>query len=250
MVYLQKGETVTRTAINKSSRTVARAGDSTNDDIRRERTRARLAQAVLSIASERDIGSASIAELTKRAGIYRTTFYSHAETPTELLVKVLSDELDLVRQEGIVELEKGGRLRRGLSHRLLGEVADHAVKHRTIYASADRTTSTFALRSVLAEHIEASIALYIQKGFLTPPSLLCEDIALYSRFIAHGMAGAVETWLRFSVPQDREQLLRAIEATLPAWYAPELPSELSQPDESAHVAPTRPSSRGSKRRTK
>lgn len=207
--------------VKRVSRVDIRANDAADGDIRRERTRERLAGAVLSLASERDISTASISELTRRAGIYRTTFYSHAETPMDLLIKVLSSELDLVRQEGIAELENDGQLFHDLSHRLLGEVVDHVVKHEAIYAGMDCASSIFALRTVLAEHIEASIALFLREGFLAPPSSRAEDAAIYSGFLAHGIAGAIEAWLRLPAPRDRKQLLTAIEATYPSWYAPE-----------------------------
>src|SRR3546814_11082417 len=68
-----------------------------SEDPRVERTRARLAEAVLALAAERDITTASVSELTRRAGVNRSTFYAHADTPVELLTRVLAAELDDVR---------------------------------------------------------------------------------------------------------------------------------------------------------
>src|SRR3546814_16021520 len=69
-----------------------------SEDPRVERTRARLAEAVLALAAERDITTASVSELTRRAGVNRSTFYAHADTPVELLTRVLAAELDDVRR--------------------------------------------------------------------------------------------------------------------------------------------------------
>ena len=166
-------------------------GDTPLEDVRHERTRKRLAGAVLSLASRRDISSASVSELSRRAGIYRTTFYAHADTVVELLTKVLSSELDEVRRKYMIEQERTGQFLLDHARRSLSDVVDPVVKHEAVYGRASLTP---VLRAVLAEHFQGSLSLAIRKGFVGRPSARPEDTAICSAFIAHGIARGIEAW--------------------------------------------------------
>ena len=193
------------------------------EDARIERTRARLTQAVLSLAAERDITTASVSELTRRAGVNRSTFYAHAETPVGLLASVLSRELDDVRRRTMDQLEGDGLLLRDLTHSTLSEIVEHVVKHQAVYGGHNRASSRYALRVVLAEHVEQSVLIVLREGFVVPPAPGAEAAALYAAFIAHGVSGAVEAWLHLPQPHDPCMLVAAIEAMYPVWYAPGRP---------------------------
>lgn len=190
------------------------------EDIRYVRTRERLTDAVLALAAERDIISASVSELARRAGINRTTFYAHAQTPVELLTRVLAADLDRVRQETTAQLDAQGLLLRDLSRRTMRRILDHVLRHEPIYHGTSLISSRYALRVVLADHVRESILLVYQEGFLIPPAPQREMAEFSAAFIAHGVAATVEAWLDHPAPRDEETLLTAIEAMYPAWYAP------------------------------
>jgi AcrR family transcriptional regulator len=192
-------------------------GNAPSEDVRHERTRKRLARAVLSLASKRDISSASVSELSRRAGIYRTTFYAYAGTVVELLTKVLSSELDEVRRKYMIEQERTGQFLLDPARRSLSDIVDHVVKHEAVYGRASLTP---VLRAVLAEHFQGSLSLAIRKGFVGRPSSRPEDTVVCSAFIAHGIAGGIEAWLHLPAPRDREALHTAIESMYPPWYFP------------------------------
>lgn len=194
-------------------------GGPRQEDARWVRTRARLAAAVVGLAAERDITSASVAELTRRAGINRTTFYAHAQTPVELLSRVLADDLDRVRRETTDRMDEEGVLLRDLTRKTMRQILDHVLRHENVYHGASLASSRYALRVVLAEHVEQSILLVFREGFVIPPSGM--GMAEFSAaFIAHGVAASVEAWLRRPSPRDEAALLAAIDSMYPAWYAP------------------------------
>jgi AcrR family transcriptional regulator len=190
------------------------------EDVRIERTRTRLFDAVLQMAREGDITTASVAELTRRAGINRGTFYAHAESPVQLLTKVLSQELDALRQQTAARIESEGLLLRDLSHETLEQIVDHVVRHEAVYDSPDRSSSMYALRVVLAEHVEQSVLSVLEGGYAMSPLGSKAAIAMQAAFLAHGVAAAVEVWLRLPKPRDRSQLSKAVESMYPSWYAP------------------------------
>jgi AcrR family transcriptional regulator len=190
------------------------------EDVRSERTRLRLFEAVLELAREGDITTASVAELTRRAGINRGTFYAHAESPVKLLTKVLSQELDEVRRQTSIRMESDGLLLRDLSNETLAQIVDHVVRHEQVYDSPYRVSSMYALRVVLAEHVEQSVLSVLDGGFARSPLRGKSATAMQAAFLAHGVAAAVEVWLHTPKPRDRTQLFEAVASMYPTWYAP------------------------------
>jgi len=201
------------------SRKEVRRADS-QEDVRRERTRSRLKKVVLQLARQGDISSTPISEVSRRAGIYRTTFYSHAETPMEFLIKILREDLDEIRSKTISEGRGKGTVSHELAHMRLSDLVDHVIEHEDIYGWPDCASSTFALRTVLASHIEESFRGVLSDGLVMTPSKRSEDTAMYSGYFAHGITGAIAAWLRLPKPRDRASLMDAIEAMYPPWFAP------------------------------
>src|SRR3546814_1690570 len=107
-----------------------------------------------SLAAERDITTASVSELTRRAGVNRSTFYAHADTPVELLTRVLVAELDDVRRHTMEQLDRDGPLLRDLTRSTMREIVANVVRHEAVYGRLYRLSLVFALRIVLAEHTE------------------------------------------------------------------------------------------------
>src|SRR3546814_7891440 len=97
-----------------------------------------------SLAAERDITTASVSELTRRAGVNRSTFYAHADTPVELLTRVLAAELDDVRRHTMEQLDRDGLLLRDLTRSTMREIVAHVVRHEAVYGSLNRISSVFA----------------------------------------------------------------------------------------------------------
>src|SRR3546814_18259744 len=87
------------------------------------------------------------------------------------------------------------------------EIVAHVVRHEAVYGSLNRISSVFALRIVLAEHIEQSVRIILREGFVVPPDTGPEAAQLYAAFIAHGAVGAVEAWLHLPAPRDERLLL-------------------------------------------
>ena len=170
----------------------------------------RLKEAVLGLAHEGDIGATSVAELARRAGINRSTYYGHAESPIDLLVQVLSEELDEIRRHGRERFADAKFSCRQAARESYNELIDHVLRHEAIYCRP--SSALFALRVVLAEHSEQTMLLVLGEGLLQGPAFGTESRSLYAAFIAHGVVGAIEAWLALPAPRDRNTLLAVVEA--------------------------------------
>jgi AcrR family transcriptional regulator len=183
------------------------------------RTRARLFEAVLELAAERDVAEVTATDVATRAGVHRTTFYEYADAPVALLRQALADGLDILREHhlrGSTPADVAERV-----HRVTLGVLDHLEEHEEVYRRLDDATGS-ALQAFLSTHFQTSARLLVEQGALAIPPVAGVDPGLVAdlavRYIADGYVGAFAVWLRTPAPRDREALFRVLDGLLPSWW--------------------------------
>lgn len=184
-------------------------------DARAERSRARLAAAVLRLAAERDAATLSVAEVARTAEVHRSTFYEHADSPTGLLRDVLRAELDVLRDRHFSEIAPGGAGEAIAATTL--DVLEHVEAHADVYSRGLGSDADAVLHTMLSSHFRESVDLLVASGAVTVPASLREG-DLLARYLADGTVGAVDAWLRLPVPRDRQAFLDAYADLVPAWW--------------------------------
>jgi AcrR family transcriptional regulator len=191
-------------------------------DPRRARTWSRLVDVVHEVAAETPIDTVSVAELSRRAGITRDTFYRHATGAADLLAAVLRDELRalLADFQRNAEAEGGGRAVFDLAERAL---LDHMLEHRAIYRGAMTPRLTPALRDMLVGSIEESLIAILQRHPEIAPDGpdgvdASRRLRMYAAYAASGTIGAIEVWLADDDPATPDDAARTILAASPAWW--------------------------------
>jgi AcrR family transcriptional regulator len=166
-------------------------------DPRFRRSRDALRAAVLEAAAVEPVGSLSVADLCRAAGVTRDTFYRHAASPEALLADTLGDEVRAVTEagqdaEGGVQLAGGFR---AAERALLTHVAARA----TVYRNAMRPVLPALLRAnferVLREALVAHLRRYPET--VPPPADARDerDLLILAGYAATGTLGAIEAWL-------------------------------------------------------
>ncbi|GAB3469017.1 TetR/AcrR family transcriptional regulator [Kineococcus endophyticus] len=181
-------------------------------DARAQRSLERLSAAVLELAADKAPETLSVSEIARAAGVHRSTFYEHSDSPSTLLRAVLRDELDDARQR---HLE--GPADRDWSRAVAAvtrEVLDHLERHRAVYLRSLASPADGTLRTLLAEHFRASILLLSERGVLHSP---VRDVDLAARFVSEGTVGAVSVWLAQD-ERDPEAFLEAFAHLVPPWW--------------------------------
>jgi AcrR family transcriptional regulator len=184
-------------------------------DPRQQKTRARLAEAVLALATECPISEVTVSELAAKAGVHRSTFYEHAASPIDLLQSVLRDELDEIRGHYLVGStpEQAAAVITSTTERVLR----HIDKHDAIYRRGlGEGSGSASLQPLLSSHFRGSIDLLFSQGSVALPPRLDRDTA--SAYIADGTVGAIEVWLRAPSPRDLGAFLAQIARSAPAWW--------------------------------
>ncbi|MEV1130784.1 TetR-like C-terminal domain-containing protein [Agromyces sp. NPDC049794] len=188
-------------------------------DPRAARSRARLAAAVLDLASSRPIGDVTVAELAAIADVNRSTFYQHASSPPALLRSVLTDELDTIRDRYLMaSTEPDIRTAVGA---VTGAVLEHVQAHRTIYHRGLTAADDGAgLHAMLGSHFEISARMLLEEHRIELPtdSGRAVPLATAARYIAYGIVGAIEAWMEEEPPRPLDELLSDIRLLLPSWW--------------------------------
>ncbi len=191
-------------------------------DPRFARSAAALETAVLQLAAERPIEDLSVSEIARAAHVSRATFYNHAESPEELLGRVLMAGLDKVRADFMSVALEGdlvGEWRRS-EVALLTHVEEHQCVYRMALAPTKANRGT-AMSAMLARHIEHSLlgfaAATAPQRFEDPTEKLRLEMEV--AFTSHGLVGAIRAWLLSPEPRDRNAATDFIvEATPSYWF--------------------------------
>lgn len=191
-----------------------------HEDVRVERMRKKLTEAVLALAAQRDISKANVSELARQAGVHRSTVYEYAESPLDMLTIVLTKDLNQVRFDYEPTLEDGSKPHDSQWNIGTRAILDHVLRHEAIY-SGGNTSSAIALRGVLAHHITESIARLFRKG-VWRVGVPGEDAArLIAAYHGQASAAAIEAWLATPKPRDVNLIVDVLRrGTQPLWKPP------------------------------
>ncbi|MER6722242.1 TetR/AcrR family transcriptional regulator [Streptomyces halstedii] len=191
-------------------------------DVRARRTRARLREAVLRLASERPVEDVAVADLVRAARINRTTFYKHAGSPAAVLERVLYADLDRVRSGWIDDTLEGRLSGQEVWERASHALVDHLERYDALYTAGLVGRRSAVLHRLLVDHFVESVRTLLARD---PGMLPAGDgptawrTEAHARFVGHGEFGVVEAWLSLPAPRDRALFVSAVTSMLPAWLA-------------------------------
>ena len=204
-------------------------------DARQRKTRAKLSEVILRLASERPASDLTVSEITVAAGINRSTFYQHAASPVELLEDVLREELDTIRDRFLPVAPSAASADKGTSvspvsrsdiRDVTAAVIEHVGFHSTLYSRAlGARSGASSLHPMLSRHFAESVTQLLSLHGVQIPR---DDAAIpasdayiaesAARFIADGTVGAIEVWLRTPEPRSVDSFLAVYRLLMPAWW--------------------------------
>ncbi|MGN6219553.1 MAG: TetR/AcrR family transcriptional regulator [Microbacterium sp.] len=186
-------------------------------DPRKQRSQARLYAAALGLAADRPMSELSVTQIAEAAGVHRSTFYEHADSPQSLVEAALTAELDLLRDALMSDRSDAATSLDTVTRGVL----EHVLRHADIYRR-ELSDGGGALHAMLSRHFRGTSEALIERGRVaidiavegTPRSDVTDAAA---RFLADGTVGLIDGWLRLPHPQV-EQFLRLYAALLPDWW--------------------------------
>ncbi|MFD6425025.1 TetR/AcrR family transcriptional regulator [Streptomyces sp. NPDC060198] len=203
-------------------------------DIRVLRSRRKLQDSVLRLAAGQPIESVSVADVTRTAGLNRTTFYNHASSPADALEQALFGDLDAMRRV----LTENAADRSVPLDRVWEEITRDFLgwfeRYEDIFTTGLLDGRSPVLIRLLSHHFTASIvSLLATRPSLVPDGLARDGLTLaaYSRFVGFGIIGVLQTWLESAPPRDPDALARILFNVLPVWMTH--PSDVRHPEREA-----------------
>jgi len=186
-------------------------------DARQEKTIARLSDAILELATERPVTEVTVSELARTAGVHRSTVYTYAPSPTELLQQVLRGELDVLRAGYLVDVGPDDAFAAVVG--VTRAVLVHVDEHDTIYRRGlGPDSGSASLHAMLSAHFQGSIELLLDQHSLTVPAADAAERRMIARYLADGTIGAIDVWLDSERPRDVDALLDVLARVRPAWW--------------------------------
>ncbi|MEF2975895.1 TetR/AcrR family transcriptional regulator [Subtercola sp. YIM 133946] len=188
-------------------------------DARQRRTRDKLQRAVYELASARPVNEVTVSELAALAELNRSTFYEHASSPQTLLVQLLGDELDALRDRyltGIRPADAGAAIS-DVTRAVLQHVDEHAAIYRL---GLSEDSGAASLHALLSSHFEASIRLLVEQHSITidDEAALPGLTDLAASYISNGTVGVITAWLDGPEPRSIDGVLQAYQRLLPEWW--------------------------------
>jgi AcrR family transcriptional regulator len=186
-------------------------------DPRKQRSRDRLYAAALALAADQPISTLTVTQVADAAGVHRSTFYEHADSPQALVEAALTAELDRLRAELMDDRADAAT---ALTTVTTG-VLEHILRHREIYRR-ELTEGGGALHTMLSRHFRGTTEGLLREGRIRIPvavdGVAAADVSdAAARFLADGTVGIIDGWLRHPRPRV-EDFVRLYLALLPSWW--------------------------------
>jgi AcrR family transcriptional regulator len=195
--------------------------DFVSQDPRRQRTRQALTDAVLELAAASPVHRISVNELTKKAGVDRTTFYNHAATPEALLQVILTAEIEAAYQGFRRDLEQSSLSAFALQEQGFRKVLQHIVDRQSIYRLSLHNGDGNLVQAVIgSQFAEAAREMLDENLYLfDPPVELSEfDKMFAARSVAGAMVGGITAWLIYDGELDIDRFIDSFHLFFPDWF--------------------------------
>ncbi|MGC3954763.1 MAG: TetR/AcrR family transcriptional regulator [Propionicimonas sp.] len=201
----------------------------TEEDPRYLRVRASLTAAILELATAVPPEEIPVSQLTAAAGVSRTTFYSHASSPAQLLAEALVAELRPGLDVLAERMSESGADYLGLWREIYLVLLGHVEHHRGIYETL-LATNSFAMYSLLGYFEEVAgryvdaVSEHFADGGVTR---LWRIMAVQQQ--VHNIIAMITAWLQTQLADPPEVVLETYLTLAPPW-------QLARPDASGHIS--------------
>jgi AcrR family transcriptional regulator len=194
----------TASTLEHTRRTMGRS-----QDTKVTRTRQAIFEAVAQIA---DVGSMTVGEVVRRAGISRAAFYTHFAGLDELALAIMRDMLDEV---SALHDEARGTTYAGwreASIAMLRRNVAHMVGNRALYLSVLGMPGASGAFQAATDELTASIVTALEH-MPSPPARV--EVADAARFVASGTLAMIVHWMRSAPSTTVDEMVTRLISLFP-----------------------------------
>lgn len=177
-------------------------------------TRAHLRRAYLDLLETGAARSAS--DVADRAGVNRSSFYTHFRSVGELAIDALREELEPAHDENLRRLEAGGAVAADESNRhVIRRILDLATAGHgalSTLLSGDRAFGEWAFGRILNGYVQDYLEV-----IPTFDSVTADRRAVAGEYLGHALSAVICSWLRGDLPVHRDELEALLAGLVPDW---------------------------------
>lgn len=190
-----------------------------NSDPRYLRVRARLNEAALRLIQEKPADSITVSELTREAGVSRTTFYQHGDSPARFIADLFNGALRPYLEELIDALASADRdflLRwREINIRMLGVLKDNDDAVRAIFGSGGQPVVIGYISSGLTGAFSEYVEEFGARIEGEQMSELWKEMATTQ--LVHNLLAVVIAWMRTGMAESPDVVVNTYLSLAPPW---------------------------------
>ena len=178
-------------------------------ELRSRRTRRRIIDAFLQLATLRDLHDIDVQDVTREAGLNRSTFYLHFSGRQDLRNEVIALLIAEVTAGGDALLNSAhpdlDRMRADWHDTLFSSIAARPVLFGRLLGQSE--PESFA-EELCRHHERALLILWAHMDYTSSPS--GAPLAIWARFTAEGVNAVIRLWLDTGMQESPEALSRWI----------------------------------------
>ena len=199
------------------------------DDPRFQRIRSKLIDAILTLAAEKPAEQISVSELTEAAGVSRTTFYKHSNSPPSFLADYLVSAL-APRMEPIAHLldQPGpGYLMQWREIHLA--LLEHVAANHRVYTHVLPEGGHSVVLAIITSYFDALFEEFVRDfaRHVEGPAPSEVWIQMAASQQVHNTIAMVQSWLKTGMADDPDEVVAAYFSLLPPWQVAHI-SELGR----------------------
>ena len=189
------------------------------DDPRFQRVRASLIGALTELAAEKPAEKISVSELTAKAGVSRTTFYKHADSPPQLLASHLITQIRPV-MDPMTTLLKSAEEDYLLRWRdIMVDLLEHVRDNQAIYSHVFVGEGESVVLSILTRYFERIYVEYVEDFAEHVGDETATELwkAMATSQQVHNLIAIISSWLRTAMVDSPEAVVSAYMSLAPPW---------------------------------
>lgn len=211
--------TLVKTPTTSGEKPRTRAKRVPGTDPRYLRVRQKLITAILNLAAHQPAETIAVSELTAAAGISRTTFYKHSQSPAQFLAEYLIEQLKPAMDPiaHLLEDTSDSYLMRWRQIQLA--LLDHVAQNRRVYEHVFTSEGQSVVLSMISQYFEGVFEAYVKEfaEHVEGPRPSELWLAMASSQQVHNTIAMLSSWLRTDIDADPDEVIAAYVTLLPPW---------------------------------
>lgn len=190
-----------------------------NSDPRYVRVRTRLTDAALRLVAQKPADTITVSELAREAGISRTTFYQHGDTPTQFVADVVVGIIQPFLDELVAAISQASDdylVRwREIGVRMLGALKDNRDVVGQIFLADHQSVVLGHVSRRLSQTFEAYVDEFEARLAGEKVSKLWKEMAIAQQ--VYNLMAVIVAWLRTDMQESPESVVNTYLTLAPPW---------------------------------